>query len=229
MRALLLLLVSCAFPLSAASAQSVKDELSLVEMPVSHLSSAPMVVFLSGDGGWAALDSGLSAQLVQHGLPVIGWSSLRYYWKKKTPEQVTGDLVRILAEYQPRWGRKNWMIIGFSFGGDIVPFVINRMPEEYRKNLVGAVMLSPSTSSDFEIHVSNIVSTDKKGAYPSTPEAKAIHNVPMLCIQGAEDDSPVRLCPKLQQSNVTTVTLPGGHHFEDNYPVLYQVIEDHMF
>lgn len=228
MRALLLLLVSCAFPLFAV-AKSVKSEFSLVELPVTKQSSAPMVVFLSGDGGWAALDSGLSAQFQQHGSPVIGWSSLRYYWKKKTPEQATADLVRILADYQPRWERKNWMLIGFSFGGDIVPFVINRLPEEYRKSLVGAVMLSPSTSSDFEIHVSNIVASDKKGYYPSTPEAKAIHDIPMVCIQGAEDDSQVRLCPELQQSNVTTVTLPGGHHFEDNYPVLYQVIEDHLF
>ena len=32
-------------------------------------SSAPMVVFMSGDGGWAALDKGLSAQLQQHGMP----------------------------------------------------------------------------------------------------------------------------------------------------------------
>ncbi|MFB2862489.1 AcvB/VirJ family lysyl-phosphatidylglycerol hydrolase [Aeromonas sp. MdU4] len=229
MRALLLLLVSCSFPLFAASAKSVKSEFSLVEMPVSQQSSAPMVVFLSGDGGWAALDSGLSAQLVKHGLPVVGWSSLRYYWKKKTPEQTTTDLIKILADYQERWGRKSWMLIGFSFGGDIVPFVINRLPEEYRKSLVSAVMLSPSTSSDFEIHVSNIVASDTKGAYPSTPEAKAILDIPMLCIQGAEDDSPVRLCPELTQSNVTTVTLPGGHHFEDNYPVLYQVIADHLF
>lgn len=229
MRTLLLLLVSCAFPLWAASAKDVRNELSLVEMPVSKHSSAPMVVFLSGDGGWAALDSGLSAQFVQHGLPVIGWSSLRYYWKKKTPEQVTTDLLRLLNDYQPRWERKSWLLVGFSFGGDIVPFVINRLPEEYRKSLVGAVMLSPSTSSDFEIHVSNIVASDKKGAYPTTPEVKAIHDIPILCIQGSEDDSPVRLCPKLQQSNVTTVTLPGGHHFEDNYPMLYQVFEEHIF
>ncbi len=63
-----------------------------------------MVVFMSGDGGWAALDKGLSAQLQQHGMPVVGWSSLTYYWKKKDPQQVTADLVRILDDYQSRWG-----------------------------------------------------------------------------------------------------------------------------
>ncbi|HHO2162348.1 TPA: AcvB/VirJ family lysyl-phosphatidylglycerol hydrolase, partial [Aeromonas hydrophila] len=113
MKILLLLLACCAFSLSAAP---VKEELGLVELPVAQASSAPMVVFMSGDGGWAALDKGLSAQLQQHGMPVVGWSSLTYYWKKKDPQQVTADLVRILDDYQSRWGRQRWLLVGFSFG-----------------------------------------------------------------------------------------------------------------
>lgn len=225
MRALLLLLVCCAFPLFAAS---VKEDLGLVELPVAQASAAPMVVFLSGDGGWAALDKGLSAQFQQHGMPVVGWSSLTYYWKKKDPQQVTADLVRVLADYQSRWGRQRWLLVGFSFGAEIVPFVINRLPDPYRKSLVGAVMLSPSTASDFEIHVSDMVTHDKAGSYPTQPEVNAIHSLPMLCMQGADDDSSVRLCPRLQQPNVTTVTLPGSHHFEDDYPVLFKAITSHL-
>lgn len=101
MKILLLLLACCAFSLSAAP---VKEELGLVELPVAQASSAPMVVFMSGDGGWAALDKGLSAQLQQHGMPVVGWSSLTYYWKKKDPQQVTADLVRIPTITSPAGG-----------------------------------------------------------------------------------------------------------------------------
>jgi type IV secretory pathway VirJ component len=228
MRALLLL-VCLAFPLFAAPASAtVKTDLGLVELPVAQASSAPMVVFLSGDGGWAALDKGLSAELQRHGMPVVGWSSLTYYWKKKTPEQATADLVRILADYQARWGRQRWLLVGFSFGAEIVPFVINRLPDTYRSNLMGAVMLSPSTASDFEIHVSDMVVHNKAGNYPTLPEVKAIKSLPLLCVQGADDDSPVRLCPLLKQSNVTTVTLPGSHHFDDDYGVLYQRIAAHL-
>lgn len=229
MRALLLLLVCLAFPLLAApSSGAVKADLGLVELPVAQASSAPLVVFMSGDGGWAALDKGLSAELQRHGMPVVGWSSLGYYWKKKTPEQATADLVRILSDYQSRWGRQRWLLVGFSFGAEIVPFVINRLPEAYRDNLVGAVMLSPSTASDFEIHVSDMVVHDKAGGYPTLPEVKAIETLPLLCVQGAGDDSPVRLCPRLQQPNVTTVTLPGSHHFDDDYGVLYRSIADRL-
>ena len=229
MRALLLLLVCFAFPLFAApSSAAVKADLGLVELPVAQASSAPMVVFMSGDGGWAALDKGLGAELQRHGMPVVGWSSLSYYWKKKTPDQATADLVRILTEYQSRWGRQRWLLVGFSFGAEIVPFVINRLPQAYRNSLVGAVMLSPSTASDFEIHVSDMVVHDKAGSYPTLPEVKAIKSLPLLCVQGADDDSPVKLCPHLQQPNVTTVTLPGSHHFDDDYGVLYRSIADRL-
>ena len=137
MRAMLLLLICClvsSFTLPAVAAQPgrVGADLGLVELPVTQASSAPMVVFMSGDGGWAALDKGLSAQLQAHGMPVVGWSSLSYYWKKKTPDQATADLVRILTEYQSRWGRQRWLLVGFSFGAEIVPFVINRLPPAYR-------------------------------------------------------------------------------------------------
>ncbi|MNG62848.1 Bacterial virulence protein (VirJ) [compost metagenome] len=233
MRAMLLLLICClvsSFTLPAVAAQPsrVGTDLGLVELPVAEASSAPMVVFMSGDGGWAALDKGLGAELQRHGMPVVGWSSLSYYWKKKTPEQATADLVRILSDYQSRWGRQRWLLVGFSFGAEIVPFVINRLPQAYRDSLVGAVMLSPSTASDFEIHVSDMVVHDKGGSYPTLPEVKAIKSLPLLCVQGAEDDSPVKLCPHLQQPNVTTVTLPGSHHFDDDYGVLYRSIADRL-
>lgn len=229
MRALLLLLLCCVFPCVAApKSATVKADLGLVELPVAQASSAPMVVFMSGDGGWAALDKGLSAELQQHGMPVVGWSSLSYYWKKKTPEQATTDLVRILSDYQSRWGRQRWLLVGFSFGAEIVPFVINRLPKAYRNSLVGAVMLSPSTASDFEIHVSDMVVHSKAGSYPTQPEVQAIDTLPLLCVQGADDDSPVRLCPRLSQPNVTTVTLPGSHHFDDDYGALYQQIATHL-
>ena len=233
MRAMLLLLICClvsSFTLPAVAAQPsrVGADLGLVELPVAQASPAPMVVFMSGDGGWAALDKGLGAELQRHGMPVVGWSSLSYYWKKKTPDQATADLVRILTEYQSRWGRQRWLLVGFSFGAEIVPFVINRLPPAYRDSLVGAVMLSPSTASDFEIHVSDMVVHDKAGSYPTLPEVKAIKSLPLLCVQGADDDSPVKLCPHLQQPNVTTVTLPGSHHFDDDYGVLYRSIADRL-
>jgi len=57
-------------------------------------------------------------------------------------------------------------------------------------------MLSPSTSSDFEIHVSDML-THKARSYPTEPQVKTIRDLPMVCLQGADDDDDDRLCPRL--------------------------------
>lgn len=216
-------------PLYAAASQDPLSGLGLTLLPTqTNQAQAPLVVFMSGDGGWAALDKGVSKQLQLQGLPVVGWNSLTYYWKKKNPQQVTDDLVQIMDRYGSRWQKRQVLLIGFSFGAEIVPFVLNRLPPEYRQRVIGAVMLSPSTSSDFEIHVSEIISSSKLGQYPTEPEVKRIQDIPLLCFYGLDDDDPDMLCPRLQQQNVTSIGVSGGHHFEDDYPQLAHLILRHL-
>ncbi|MCD8551898.1 MAG: hypothetical protein LRY74_18280 [Shewanella xiamenensis] len=54
---------------------------------------------MSGDGGWATLDkSRWGGILQQQGWPVVGWSSLKYYWKQKDPKDVTQDTLAIIGQ-----------------------------------------------------------------------------------------------------------------------------------
>ncbi len=229
MRLFWILMLCWLVPAYAAAPQDPLSSLGLTLLPTKvNQVDAPLVIFLSGDGGWAPLDKGVSKQLQLRGLPVVGWNSLTYYWTKKTPQQVTDDLVRILDRYGPRWQKRQVLLIGFSFGAEIVPFVLNRLPPAYRQHVMGGVMLSPSTSSDFEIHVSEMLSTSQLGQYATEPEVKRIQDIPLLCFYGLEDDDPELLCPRLQQQNVTSLGLTGGHHFEDDYPQLAHLILRHL-
>lgn len=80
-------------------------------------------------------------------------------------------------------------------------------------------MLVPSTSSDFEIHMSDWVSTGNMGKYPTRSEVAKIDDIPLQCIYSElEDDD---LCPLLQgQKNVTLTQLSGGHNFGKHYSLL---------
>lgn len=207
-----------------ATAADLASSLGVVSLPVSRDNQCPLVVFLSGDGGWAALDRGVSTQLQAAGCPVLGWSSLTYFWQRRTPDEVTADLVRLLDRYQSRSPQRRLALIGFSFGAEIVPFLINRLPQRYRQQLVLAAMLSPSTHSDFEIHVGDMLMSAGEQGYPTQPEVMRILDVPVLCIYGRDDDDPLQLCSRLQQQNVTGIGLPGGHHFEDDYPWMGQML-----
>ena len=44
-----------------------------------------LAILLTGDGGWADFDKSLAAGLSAHGVPVVGWSSLGYYWTPRSP------------------------------------------------------------------------------------------------------------------------------------------------
>ena len=86
---LLACLLACCLPLALAAGSSPRD-LGVVPVPSTNTrAELPLVVFMTGDGGWAALDKGVSTRLAAAGWPVIGWSTLTYFWHKKTPEQVT--------------------------------------------------------------------------------------------------------------------------------------------
>ncbi len=217
----LLLLLLCSMPLEASE---WGKRLGIVPLPVPHDTGCPLVVFFSGDGGWAPLDRGVSGQLQAAGCPVVGWSTLTYFWQRRTPDEVTADLVRILDHYEQQWPQRQLVLVGFSFGAEIVPFLINRLPAHYRQRLVAGVMLSPTTNSDFEIHVGDILMTAGKGGYPTLPETERIRDIPLFCFYGIDDDEPDDLCSRLHQQNVTGIGLPGGHHFEDDYPWMAEIL-----
>jgi type IV secretory pathway VirJ component len=221
-------LLACSLLLSFnVTAETPVDDLKLDLLPVTQMNPAdkdkPMVVFFSGDGGWAELDTTVSENLVKQGMPVVGWSSLTYYWSFKSPDQTTKDLQRILAYYTKLWQRNRVIFIGYSFGAETFPFVVNRLAPEYRKMIVGGVMLVPSISSNFEVHVSDWLQTSSNGRYPTIPEVKKIQDMPLLCLYSEVEDGD--LCPLLnKQSNVILTQLSGGHNFGKHYSLITKKI-----
>lgn len=209
------------------------DGLSLDLLPVANVTpetaDKPMVIFLTGDGGWAELDRRVSARLVKHGMPVVGWSTLTYFWRLKTPEQTTQDLTRILRYYAKTWHRNKVILAGYSFGAEIIPFVVNRLAPEDRKMIVGTALLVPSTTSSFEIHMSDWIKITKKGEYDVQAEIHKMTDIPTLCLYSKEDDDDdvgVMLCPLLtSQSNIHVEDRTGGHNFDKHYRMISDLIE----
>ena len=60
--------------------------LPLVELPASSQSRL-MAVFFSGDGGWRDIDRTIGEHLQSMGVSVVGWDSVRYFWRRKTPSR----------------------------------------------------------------------------------------------------------------------------------------------
>ena len=180
-----------------------------------------LAIILSGDGGWAGLDKEVAQALAEHGIPVAGLDSLRYFWGARTPQGLAADLDRMIRYYMSHFGKRRVLLIGYSQGADVLPFAVNRMAASTRAHIALGVLMGMSEHAVFEFHVSNWISNDNSG--PATmPEVNRIAGIPILCIYGEGDND--SLCPKLDATRVRIVKLPGGHHFNGDYAGLARQI-----
>ena len=190
--------------------------LPVIEVPAK--AGAPQTdafaVMMTGDGGWAGLDQDVSSALSAHGIPVVALDSLRYYWSPRTPEGVAADLDRLIRYYLTQWDKKQVLLVGYSQGADVLPFIVNRLPDATRKQVALGAVMGLSDHAVFEFHMGNWVS-DASGGLPTMPEMQKDSGVPMLCIYGVDEKD--SLCPKLDPAKVHLVQMPGGHHFNGDY------------
>jgi type IV secretory pathway VirJ component len=160
--------------------------------------------------------------LVQRGVPVVGFDSLRYFWSPRTPEGLASDLDRVIRYYAARWKRKEVILIGYSQGADVLPFAFNRLPARTRSSVRLTALLGLGQKASFEFHLSNWIGPS--GDKPIAPEAAKLAAVRTLCIYGQDErDS---LCPQLAPGHVQAVPLAGGHHFGGEYDALAARILD---
>jgi type IV secretory pathway VirJ component len=193
----------------AAAQQAPVNGLPLVEVPAEAPRSGDLIaVLLTADGGWAALDRGVADDLARGGIPVVGWSSLDYYRKPRTPDEAAADLARVLRHYLPAWGARRAMLVGYSFGADVLPLLVNRLPDDLRQRVAGVALIGFSPNAVFEFHVSEWLGMVRGRKYPTLPEIRRL-NVPVLCVYGVGDHD--EACGELGMANATVVAIRSGH------------------
>lgn len=205
----------------SARPDSMKD-LPLIEVPATGQPNEAgrdlLAVMISGDGGWAGLDREVGNAIATHGIPMVGFNSLKYFWTPRTPDQAAKDVLEVITHYLKTWDKKRLILIGYSFGADVLPFIYNRLPDAVKAKTDLVVLMGPSTSAQFEFHLSNWLGGASDGALSTLPEAKEMKGRNLVCLYGkGEADS---LCPGLDGSLMRVIALPGGHHFDGDYPAL---------
>ena len=204
-----------------ATAPEVRD-LSLTEVPVpSSARTDTMAIILTGDGGWAGLDRGLADEMAAQGIPSVGWSSLRYYWTPRTPDAATADLARIIRHYLSEWAVRRVILIGYSFGADVLPFLVNRLPSPLQDHVRVVALLGLSESADFEFHVTDWIGRGGGSQYRTVAETDRL-GVPVICVHGADEDDSA--CRSLKGAHITSLEVGSGHHFSGNYRQLVDAI-----
>ncbi|WP_082054408.1 AcvB/VirJ family lysyl-phosphatidylglycerol hydrolase [Methyloterricola oryzae] len=208
--------------------KATANDLPLTEMRSDHPVKSRFAVMLSGDGGWAAFDRGVSAELVRRGIDTVGWNSLNYFWKPKSPEQTARDLERVIQRYARDWQKTEVVLIGYSFGADVLPFVVDRLPLAVRARLRLIVLIGLSSNAAFEFHLSewlgNPVVSDR---WLTVPEiGRMTQRDQVICIYGSDETDSA--CPSAAKLGVTAARLKGDHHFGDNYQTIVDLIMENL-
>lgn len=192
-------------------------DLPLHEIAASGQSDA-IAVLLTGDGGWAGLDQDLAAKLAARGVPVVGFNSLKYFWTKRTPDEAATAIATVIRNYLVAWRKMRVIMIGYSSGADVLPFIVNRLPADVRRNITSLNLLGLSAEANFEIHVADWIPGYSSKGHRIEPEINKIYDIPMLCLYGSSDKND--LCPWLSEQRITREQVAGGHHFGGDYTIL---------
>jgi type IV secretory pathway VirJ component len=212
--------------LSLLFALATITKLPLIEVPAAHGSSDTLVVFVSGDGGWATIDKSISKVLADHGMPVVGLNALEYFWTKRTPEEASRDLQRILDSALPAYKKERVLYVGYSRGADVLPAMINRLPVRLQSRTRMIALLGASPRVEFEFHVGDWMRTSSKSGEMVKPEVDKLSSHNIICIYGQDDHD--SLCPSLAGPHISTLMLKGAHHFDGGYEKLAQIILDRL-
>ena len=204
-----------------ATAPAIAD-LSLTEVPVTGTGvSDTMAVVLSGDGGWADIDRQIAGGLAAAGVPVVGWSSLEYYWTPRTPDTAAADLGRIVDHYATAWQKRRVIVIGYSFGADVTPFLVNRLAGPAKGRVSKVVLLSPSDNAAFEFHVASWLGGGGDPRYRTVPEIAELP-VPVTCVFASDEADTV--CRQVKAASLRSEAVGRGHHFGGEYGRLVDAI-----
>jgi len=198
------------------------SDLPLVEVPAQHPSKT-IAVIVTGDGGWAGIDQKIGNILAEHNVSVIGFNSLKYFWNSREADEMAQDLERTLAHYGEKWGADKFIVVGYSIGADVMPFMAGRMSQATKGKLAVVAMLGPGTHTEFEFRLSNwLTEENRPEGHALIPEMEKLKSNKVLLICGSEEEG--TLCQNYSAPNVKSLVLPGGHHFNEEYTQIAQAI-----
>ncbi|HZI93706.1 MAG TPA: AcvB/VirJ family lysyl-phosphatidylglycerol hydrolase [Patescibacteria group bacterium] len=209
------------------SPEEIRDRLDALDLPleIQWLDGARSVlIFLSGDGGWAELDQSVTSALAAQGVGVVGWNTLRYFWQPKTPDEFRADLARVVAALPE--GMRVYAG-GFSFGAEVVPVSLSPGSGDALSRIAGLVLLGPGPYATFEVSPLDWIRTGESPTdHPVAAALERLDGLPVLCLDAAQHGPSG--CPSATIRGLTHVNMPGGHHFGGDYDALAARILDFM-
>jgi len=203
-------------------------------------------IFYSGDSGWGFVEQQLSQPLNEHAISVLGVDTKAYFWNGRSPESAVADLSLLITRYREQWHKSHIWLIGYSFGANVLPSLIERLPAEDRSHVIALTLLGPTQDIFFEVELENYMHqswlrTQAKRLrnavlpvrhYDALPPLSSLQQqLPVVCYFGTAPSIHVAdrsLCETTRLPLwIKATAYPGGHDFGGVFqPVATQMLHD---
>lgn len=233
-RPLLAIALACAVArvLHASEPPAWRAAVDALELPLTVVPATTkprvLLVLVTGDGGWAAVDQAVARGLAARGVTTLGWSSLRYFATTQPIERVAADLRRLVDALAP--AHLPIFLGGYSFGAEVVPVTIAQgWTVAERARVAGLLLLAPSAGASFRVDPLDWVrepAVDPR--YRVDDAVRRLSPSPILCVTGVDDATSV--CGALASiGGVEVARVPGTHHFENGIPDVVDAATSRLF
>jgi type IV secretory pathway VirJ component len=204
---------------------SIVSPAQTTSLPLSLHSSAdtskPLIFYISGDGGFNKFSSSFMQILNKQGYAVIGLNAKDYFWSKKKPQDAAHTIEAVINETNKQWKKKNIVLIGYSFGADVAPFILTHLSASIMSKVTHLILLSPSPKTDFEIHVLQMLGWGKNSGESVPAEINKVSNPVTIIVGDDENEFPFT---QLTIKNKRVIKMPGGHHYDGDVSTLCKQI-----
>ena len=232
----LILVCLCAALLSACASlggtgptgvpSPIEKRLSLRVTPAAP--SAPVtgdsfVVLYSGDAGWSGGTQDIANDLAAVGIPVVGFDSLHYFWKTRTPAQAAAELDELIAHFGALWGKSRVVLSGYSFGASALPLIARELDPRSQTKVRAVIMIAPRDYVEMVVRPNSWIDIKGPSAQPLSPILASKSWPKLICIYGLKDR--IAACPHITLPGMETDSLPVGHRFGAQHTRISEIIE----
>jgi phosphatidylglycerol lysyltransferase len=211
-----------------AQVATSRGELQLLVYPPEEAArvrgaTKPLVLLMSGEGGWRAFDVLLAGWLAEAGYWVGGMDIKPYFEKAQDDREALSRDIRSyadgLAEAAGAGPGAPMIFVGFSFGADLAPWIAGA--GGWEKRLLGLVMIGPDSTGSLEYRIREMLHFSPTTHVFSVADAlDGAARFPTVFLHGGDDQ--VSAAPALARRpgglRKLVVIPEAGHHFRGREP-----------
>jgi type IV secretory pathway VirJ component len=214
---------------STTTVVTSRGEQPLVVYRAASPADRPVVLLLSGEGGWRDFDDDVAGRLAAHGYTVGGIDCLRYFKSAQDDRAALAKDVKLFADAlvaAAKVKEPRLVLAGYSFGADLAPWIAGAPGRDPR--IVALLLIGPDKTGSLQARISEILGFHPSDHLFDTAAAlKDASDLPALFIHGGDDDESD--APALHESYTgkkKLIVVPGTHHFSGHLDLLEAALAD---